>query len=145
MVKSLEKVSNDHEQYSKRNCLLIHGIEEDKNEVTDDVVVSMLHDKLELEISKKDIDRSRKIGKPSPRKKGPIIAEFVRYNDRHKAYSNRKKLKDSGISIIEGLTAYTMGQLNKAQDERGFRNVWTHDGKILFKENGNNSTKLLYG
>ena len=38
-----------------------------------------------------------------------------------------------------------MGQLNKAQDERGFRNVWTHDGKILFKENGNNSTKLLYG
>lgn len=46
MVKSLEKVSNDHEQYSKRNCLLIHGIEGDKNEVTDDVVVSMLHDKL---------------------------------------------------------------------------------------------------
>ena len=105
----------------------------------------MLHDNLELEISKKDIDRSRKIGKPNPRKKGPIIVEFVRYNDRHKAYSNRKKLKDSGISIIESLTAYRMGQLNKAQDEHGFRNVWTHDGKILFKENGNNSTKLLYG
>ena len=29
-----------------------------------------------------------------------------------------------------------MGQLNKSQDEHGFRNVWTYDGKILFKENG---------
>ena len=41
-VKSLEKVSDDHEQYSRRNCLLIHGIEEDKDEVTDDIVVNML-------------------------------------------------------------------------------------------------------
>ena len=27
-VKSLEKASDDHEQYSRRNCLSIHGIEE---------------------------------------------------------------------------------------------------------------------
>ena len=40
------------EQYSGRKCLLIHGIE-DKDEVTDDVVVKMLHDKVELEILKK--------------------------------------------------------------------------------------------
>ena len=54
-VKSIEKVSDDHEQYSRRNCLLIHEIEEGKDEVTDDVVVNMLQDKLELEISKKDM------------------------------------------------------------------------------------------
>ena len=63
---------------------MIHGIEEDKGEVTDDVVDNMLQDKLELEISKKDIDRSHRIGKPSPRKKRPIIVKFVRLNDRHK-------------------------------------------------------------
>ena len=38
-----------------------------------------------------------------------------------------------------------MAELNKAQDEHRFRNVWTHDGKIFFMENGSNSTKLLYG
>ena len=54
-VKSIEKVIDDHGQYSRRNCLLIHEIEEGKNEVTDDVVVNMLQDKLELEISKKDM------------------------------------------------------------------------------------------
>ena len=90
MVKSLEKVSDDHEYYSWRNCLLIHGIDEDRDEVTDDIVLNILQDKLELEISKKDIDRSYRIGKPSPRKKRPIIVKFVWYNDRHKAYSNEK-------------------------------------------------------
>ena len=54
-VKSIEKVIDDHGQYSRRNCLLIHEIEEGKDEVTDDVVVNMLQDKLELEISKKDM------------------------------------------------------------------------------------------
>ena len=59
---------------------MIHGIEEDEDEVTDDVVVNMLQDKLELEILKKGIDRSHRIGKPSPRRKRPIIVKFVWYN-----------------------------------------------------------------
>ena len=144
-VQSLEKVSDDHEQYSRRNCSLIHGIEEDKDEFTDDVVVNKLQDKLELEISKNNIDRSHRIGKPSPREKRPIIVKIIRYNDRYKAYSNKRRLKDSGIVVTESLTAYRIGQLNKARDEHGFRNVWTHDGKILFKKNGSNNTKLFYG
>ena len=45
-VKSLEKVSDDHEQYSRRNGLLIHGINEDKDEVNDDIVINMLQNKL---------------------------------------------------------------------------------------------------
>ena len=41
-VESLEKVSDDHAQYPGRNYLSIHRIEEDKDEVTDDIVVNML-------------------------------------------------------------------------------------------------------
>ena len=52
-VKLLEKVSDYHEQYSRRNGLLIHGIDEDKDEVNDDIVINMLQYKLELEILKK--------------------------------------------------------------------------------------------
>ena len=99
---------------------MIRGIEEGNDEVTDDIVVNMLRDKLELEISKKDIDRSHSIGKPSPRKKRPIIVKFVWYNDRHKPHSNKKRSKDSRISITESLTAYIMGQFNKARDEHVF-------------------------
>ena len=54
-VKSLEKVSDDHEQYSRRTCLLFHRIEGGKDEFTDDVVVNMWQDKLELQILKKTL------------------------------------------------------------------------------------------
>ena len=77
---------------------MLHRLEEDKNEVTDDVVENVLQDKLEHDISKKDIDRSHRIGKLSLRKKRPITAKFIWYNDHHKAYSNKKRLKDSQIS-----------------------------------------------
>ena len=75
-VESLEKVSDDHEQYSRRNCLLIHGIDEGKDKVLDDVIENMLEDKLKFEILKKHIDRSHRIGKISLRKKRAVIESF---------------------------------------------------------------------
>ena len=38
------------------------------------------------------------------------------------------------MSRTESLTAYRMGQLNKARDEHGFRNVQAHDGKIYSRK-----------
>ena len=128
-VKSLEKVSDDHEQYPRRTCLLFHRIEGGKDEFTDDVVVNMWAGQVGTSDFEKDIDRSHRIGKYSSRKKRPIIVKFVRYKDRHKAYTNKKRLKDSKISITESLTGCRMRQLNKARDKHRFRNVWNHDGK----------------
>ena len=134
-VETLEKESNDQEQYLRRNCILVHGLEENKDKITDDLVASFIKDKM-------DIDRSYQIGKPNPRKIRPIIVKFVRYNDQRKVFSNKKKLKDSRISITESLTARRMGELSKACNKHGFKNMWTIDGKILFKENGSNKAKL---
>ena len=88
MVETLEKKSDDQEQYSRRNCILVHGLEENKNEI---------------------------------------------------------RLQDSGMSITESLNACRIEELSKAHNEHGFKNVWTIDGKILFKENGSNKAKLFYG
>ena len=41
------------------------------------------------------------------------------------------------------LTTSRMGQFNWAWDQHGFRNVWTHDGKILFKVIDSYCTKLF--
>ena len=38
-----------------------------------------------------------------------------------------------------------MEELSKARNEHGLKNLWTIDGKILFKENGSNKVKLSYG
>ena len=44
-IEELENIGDDHEQYSRRNCLLLHGIEEEKDEVNDDKVISVLQEK----------------------------------------------------------------------------------------------------
>ena len=39
-VEILEKESDGWEQCSRRNCILVHGIEESKDEITNDLVVN---------------------------------------------------------------------------------------------------------
>ena len=66
-VKNLEKKSDDQEQYSRRNCLLIHGLMETKTEDTDEIVLAVINNKLNIEMSQMSIDRSHRLGK----RKGP--------------------------------------------------------------------------
>ena len=143
-VETLENECDSQEQYSRRNCLLVHGLEENKDESTDDLVLSVFQEKMNIEFTDKDMDRSHRIGKAKPGKKRPIIVKFVRYNDRKKVFSNKKRLKNSGISITESLTAFRMDVLSKAREKHGFKNVWTIDGRIMFKGN-DNKPKKFYG
>ena len=99
------------------------GLEENKDEITDDLVISFIKDKMDIDLSVAYIDRSHRIGKSSPQKQRPIIVKFFRYNDRRKVFSNKKKLKGYGISITESLTARRMEELSKARNEHGFKNV----------------------
>ena len=136
-VKNLEKKADDQEQYSRRNCLLIHGLTETKTEDTDEMVLDVINNKLNIEMSQISIDRSHRLGK----RKGPvqkpraIIVKFTRYKDRHHVFRNKKLLKGTGISVTESLTLKRMEHLNKAREQHGFANVWTLDSKIMFKGN----------
>ena len=46
----------------------------------------------------------------------------------------KKKLKGKNISITESLTRYRMSVLNEATEKYGFKNVWTYEGRILYKD-----------
>ena len=78
-VKNLEKKADDQEQYSRRNCLLIHGLTETKTEDTDEMVLDVINNKLNIKMSQISIDRSHSFGK----RKGPgqkpraIIVKFT--------------------------------------------------------------------
>ena len=65
----LEESIDAHQQYSQRNCLLLHGIEETKGEDTDNIVLEVLNDDMGLNISKTALDRSQRIGNPKIKKK----------------------------------------------------------------------------
>ena len=99
---------------------------------------------MNIAITSDDLDRSHRIGKKKEGNKSrPIIVKFSRYNARHKIFSNKKRLKGTNISITESLTATRMAKLKEARDEKGFKSVWTFDGKILFK-NQENKTVVYY-
>ena len=68
---------------------------------------------------------------------------FVRYNLRHNIFKNKKLLKEKVVSITESLTKDGMAKLNEARENYGFRNVWTSDGKIFFKDEKNPSSQPL--
>ena len=135
---------NQQAQYSVRNCLLFHGIKEEKDEDTDSIIINIVKEEMDIDILPNDLDRSHRTGNPKAKKKErPIIVKFVRYNLRHNIFKNKKLLNGKGVSITESLTKDRMAKLNEARETYGFRNVWTSDGKIFFKDEKNPSSKPL--
>ena len=59
----------------------------------------------------------------------------MRYNIREKVFKSKKNLKAKNISITESLTGYRLTVLNEARQKFGFKNVWTYDGRIIYKHN----------
>ena len=53
---------DDHEQYSRRNCLVLHGIPETAKESSDDIVIGTIKKNLGVTLDKSAIDRSHRIG-----------------------------------------------------------------------------------
>ena len=134
-IESLKGCLDRQEQYSRRNSLLIHGLPESKNENTDELVIDAIKEKMGEEIEKNEIDRSHRIGAPKNNGKSrPINIKFVRCNTRCKIFKNKKKLKGKSISVTKSLTKKRMEALKKAREDHGFENVWSSEGKILYKD-----------
>ena len=142
-LKDVEQNVDRQEQYSRRNCLLIHGIKEERNENTDDIVVKFIQDHLQEEINFEDLDRTHRIGKVNNGKSRPIIVKFARYNVRKKIFHNKRKLKGKNTSITENLTMLRVKKLNEARDLYDRNNVWTYDGRIMVKDE-NNKISVYY-
>ena len=134
-VSKLQIDLDDLEQYSRRNCLLIHGLEEEDNENTTKKVLKVFKNKLGLstDLSESDITRSHRLGKKSSNKTRPIIAKFISYQPRSEVYRNKKKLKGTKLTITENLTKRRVSLLNSCKSTFGKHNVWTNDGRIFCK------------
>ena len=65
----------------------------------------------------------------------PIKVKFASNNVRGRVFREKRKLKGTRKSITESLTTKSIGQLNDAKEKHSFDNVWTYDGKILYKIN----------
>ena len=112
-IEKPEKIRDQQEQYSRMNCLRVHGIAEEKEKITDEVIINTLHEKLDQDITLRDLERTHQIGEPKKTrgKTPPIIVKFVQYNDRNRVFRNKNKLKGQKISITESLTKIRIDKL----------------------------------
>lgn len=148
---------DDVEQYQRRNNIRISGVLEDADdEVTVGSVAGLLSEKLGVSIAPADIDRCHRVGRrprassaahsalPPPQRPRQIIVKFVSYQSRHTIITNRRKLAGTGIAIHEDLTRKRRLFLKQVADKVGFRNVWSHDGRVVWKENGRIVSQSFY-
>lgn len=141
----LEERQDGLEQYSRRSCLLLMGVAEDNStneEDTERAVLDVIKNKLKLDLTGKDIERTHRLGPRLPGKTRPIIVKFVSYKSRALVFSSKSRLKQSPLYITESLTKSRLDLLNAARDRFGVKRCWTSDGKILINiESGNGPSR----
>ena len=136
-VKELEAKIEDLEQYSRRNCLILGGYEEKKQENTDSIVQDTIREKLKVELTLDDIERTHRSGGRRKQEEGsepaasrPIIIKFCSYRKRQEVFTRKKLLKGSGLVLMENLTQTRFNLFRKVKEVVGLKNCWTSDGRI---------------
>lgn len=143
-LEELEKRIDSNEQYSRLNNLRIYGVKDLKNENTEDEVISIITNKLGIELPRTSIERCHRIGSFAAQKSRPILVRFAAFRVRCEVYKNKKMLKKSGVVIREDLTKSRLETLKKAVDKLGPKNVWTLNGNIhIIYENQKKIVKCI--
>ena len=65
----MDAVLDRQEQYSRYNCLLIHGGKEVEGEDTDGLLIKVKDEYMNQKIKSEDIDRSHRLGNPKEKSK----------------------------------------------------------------------------
>uniref|UniRef100_A0A8D8QWG2 Uncharacterized protein n=1 Tax=Cacopsylla melanoneura TaxID=428564 RepID=A0A8D8QWG2_9HEMI len=137
------------ETYSRRNCVLVHGIPEAGAQSEEQCLMAacnLFSTKLQVATDPTSLDRAHRLGPPRsgpqtrPR---PVIVKFKSYFDKRAVYTNKSKLKGQPELITESLTKTRHGIFNKARDHFSSRRVWTSDGKVIVKIEGAENLKVL--
>lgn len=146
-IKSLQRKLDQQEQYSRRNCLLFFGFEERSEEDTDDIILQVANEVLQVDLSKDDLERTHRNGsrqkhqeKNLPR---PIIAKFTSYRKRQEVISKRRKLAGKRKSIQEDLTKANQDLLAHVRTSEKVKAAWTRDGRILMTDKNNKKHLIL--
>eukprot|EP00111_Clytia_hemisphaerica_P020432 TCONS_00060214-protein len=112
-VDFLTKKSDDQEQYSRRSCLRINGIEKRENESSADCVKKVIEvfKDMDVAIEPKDIDRAHRVGK----ERSTMIVKLYSFDKRTSIYKARKKAKNN-IKIYLDLTKKRLKLLDEAKE-----------------------------
>ena len=139
-LSAVERRQDDLEQYSRSNCLVIHGCENvpkskpGKYLEIENFVCNTLNEHLQLDSSLQENDLD--IAHPLPSKKGtPIIVKFIRRTQKNEVYRKKRLLKGTKMTITESLTKRRLQLSEKARSEFKQCPVWSWKGEIFVFHN----------
>lgn len=132
-ISELQHRVENLEQRSKANSLRICGIKRTKDEDLPAILTDILSEKLNIQVSLKDIDYAFRLKSKNDERNGPtpIIVNFVSNMTRNKIYQAKKELKHTPISIFEDLTRARYNLLMKTKKKFGKHMAWTENGKVF--------------
>ena len=133
--KALSDEMDALEQYSRRNCLLFHGVPETDADTTDSVI-SLCQGKLDVNVTRELVDRSHRLGQrhvgPSGEyKPRPIIVKFRSYETRSSVFSAKRRLNGTKYVVTENLTRRRNDLHKKVRSLDTVSCAWTTDGRIV--------------
>ncbi|KAK3106950.1 hypothetical protein FSP39_003755 [Pinctada imbricata] len=136
------------EQYGRRTSLRFHNVEVADTNNTDDEIVKLCKEKLQVDITPDDINRSHPIGRKNRHGKYQLICRFKNWKIKNKIYREKKKLKNdsSRIFVTEDLTSYRqeiVSEIAKAKRAGKVFAFWTNDGRIFIKTSSDGPKYLI--
>lgn len=120
------------EQYSRRNCLIVHGVPDTTD--PESAVLDIFTNKLGVSIGRETIDRCHRLGtsaNSSTSRPRAVIVKFTTYQARQKVFSMKRQLKGTKLLITENLTRRRNELLSKAKSLPNVTATWTSDGRIV--------------
>ena len=125
--------ANWNEQYSRRNCIRIHGLQLDESASTSTTVVKFLDSKLGLKIDPSSFDAAHPLKSPkrADQSSQPVIVRFISRETKEQIIKFRKKLKSTRYVIHEDLTKLNMQLLNRVHNHSDIVSAWSSHGKVF--------------
>jgi hypothetical protein len=135
-------LSNDNEQYTRRNNLRIRGLVAGKNTDCRKSVIDFLAQKMNIhDVQESDIEAAHGIAaanhntaddnQPATGAASKVtVVRFVNQYHRDMIIRSRKVLKGTSFSIAEDLTSLNVKTVNRLRSDDRVTSTWTWNGRI---------------
>lgn len=139
-VDELDTGLEELEQYGRRNSLRFHNVplSPSQLQITDSVIVNLAREKLDINISEDDINRSHIIGRINKYGKAQLICRFRNWKIKNQLYQAKSRLarNPDKTFITEDLTKVRQGMiahLDQLRKDGHVNSFWTMDGRVFAK------------
>ena len=138
------------EQYSRRDNIVVHGLPEQDGECANDVIIAVAA-AAGVVVTNGDISTSHRVGRPGNARGGkprPIVARFVRRDQRTAILRSKKKLKGhaayNGVFVSEQLSPMRAKLLHAVKNDADTARTWTIDGKIFCTKRATRTASVTF-